>query len=149
MNLLLDLQAEKRTSYLFISHDLAAVQHISDFIAVMYLGHLMEWGDAQTVLTPPFHPYTEALISAIPIADPDVRQTTIRLKGSVPSAMDIPPGCRFHTRCPRYVGEICATQEPAWQEGKGGHRVYCHIPLAELSALQAETIVYAPHKETE
>jgi peptide/nickel transport system ATP-binding protein len=143
MNLLMQLQVEKQTSYVFISHDLSAVQHLSDTIAVVYLGHVMEIGDATRVLTPPFHPYTEALLSAVPLADPDVKQKPIRLGGSVPSAMDVPPGCRFHPRCPRFLGDVCATQEPPWREGEGDHRIYCHIPLDELARLQAETLVLA------
>jgi peptide/nickel transport system ATP-binding protein len=147
MNLLMRLQVEKRTSYVFISHDLSAVQHLSDAIAVVYLGHVMEIGDATSVLTPPFHPYTEALLSAIPLADPDVKQKPIRLGGSVPSAMDVPAGCRFHPRCPRVLGDVCATEEPPWREGEGDHRIYCHIPLDELSRLQAETLVLADLEE--
>jgi len=142
MNLLMKLQVERRTSYLFISHDLSAVQHLSDVIAVVYLGHVMEVGDATTVLTPPFHPYTEALLSAIPLPDLDVKQRPIRLVGSVPSAMDVPTGCRFHTRCPRLLGDVCVDHEPPWREGPGDHRVYCHIPLEELGRLQAETLVF-------
>ena len=107
MNLLMKLQIEQQTSYVFISHDLSAVQHLSDTIAVVYLGHVMEIGDAVRVLTPPFHPYTEALLSAVPLADPDVKQKPIRLEGTVPSAIDVPSGCRFHTRCPRFLGDIC------------------------------------------
>ena len=141
MNLLMKLQVEKQTSYLFISHDLSAVQHLSDVIAVVYLGHVMEVGDATTVLTPPFHPYTEALLSAVPLADPDVKQKPIRLSGSVPSAMNVPSGCRFHPRCPRSLGDICREQEPPWRVGEGDHRIYCHIPLDELARLQAETLV--------
>ena len=137
MNLLFDLQKKSKTTYLFISHDLAAVQHLSDWIAVMYLGRIVEWGDADEVFNPPFHPYTEALLSAIPAADPDVEQKNIRLPGSVPSAMDIPPGCRFHTRCPRKIGGACETEEPPWQEGKGEHWICCHISLKDLERLQA------------
>ena len=143
MNLLMKLQVEKSTSYVFISHDLSAVQHLSDAIAVVYLGHVMEIGDTVRVLTPPFHPYTEALLSAVPLADPDVKQKPIRLGGSVPSAMDVPSGCRFHPRCPRCLGDICREQEPPWRDGEGEHRVYCHIPLSELARLQAETLVLA------
>ena len=142
MNLLMRLQVEKQTSYLFISHDLSAVQHLSDAIAVVYLGHVMEIGDATKVLTPPFHPYTEALLSAVPLPDPDVKQKPIRLGGSVPSAMHVPSGCRFHPRCPRFLGDICVNQEPPWREGEGDHRIYCHIPLDELARLQAETLVF-------
>jgi peptide/nickel transport system ATP-binding protein len=141
MNLLMKLQVEKKTSYVFISHDLSAVQHLSDVIAVVYLGHVMECGAAVSVLTPPFHPYTEALLSAVPVADPDVKQKSIRLSGSVPSAMDVPPGCRFHPRCPRCLGDICRETEPPWREGENDHRIYCHIPLEELRGMQAETLV--------
>ena len=144
MNLLMKLQIEQRTSYVFISHDLSAVQHLSDTIAVVYVGRVMELGDAMAVLTPPFHPYTEALVSAVPVADPDVKQTPIRLGGSVPSAMNIPSGCRFHPRCPRNLGDICREQEPPWRHGEGSHRIYCHIPLDELTYLQADTLVLAP-----
>jgi peptide/nickel transport system ATP-binding protein len=140
MNLLLGLQAERGTSYLFISHDLSAVQHLSDVIAVVYLGHMMEWGAATRVLTPPFHPYTEALLSAIPVADPDVQQANIRLEGSVPTPINVPSGCRFHPRCPRCLGEICSTEEPPWQEGEGGHWIYCHIPRDTLREFEAHTI---------
>ena len=147
MNLLMRLQVEKQTSYVFISHDLSAVQHLSDAIAVVYLGHVMEIGDATRVLTPPFHPYTEALLSAIPLADPDIKQKPIRLGGSVPSAMFVPSGCRFHPRCPRCLGEVCVEQEPPWREGEGDHRIYCHIPLEELARLQAETLVLADQGE--
>lgn len=143
MNLLMRLQVEKRTSYVFISHDLSAVQHLSDSVAVVYLGQVMELGEAEEVLIPPFHPYTEALLSAVPLADPDVKQKAIRLGGSVPSAMDVPSGCRFHPRCPRCLGDICREQEPPWREGEGEHRICCHIPLDELARLQAETLVLA------
>jgi peptide/nickel transport system ATP-binding protein len=142
MNLLMKLQVDRRTSYLFISHDLSAVQHLSDSIAVVYLGHVMEIGDAVQVLTPPFHPYTEALLSAVPLPDPDVKQKPIRLGGSVPSAMHVPTGCRFHPRCPRFLGDVCVNEEPPWREGDGDHRIYCHIRLDELSRLQAETLVF-------
>ncbi len=141
MNLLADLQDSAKTSYLFISHDLAAVRHISDWIAVVYLGRLWEIGSAEDVFIPPYHPYTEALLSAIPIPDPSVDQDRIRLRGSVPSALKIPPGCRFHTRCPRYAGDICKTVEPPWQEMDDGHRICCHIPVEELRVLQGEGLL--------
>jgi len=140
MNLLVNLQKEKGMGYLFISHDLAAVRHVSDWIAVVYLGRLWEVGSAKDVFAPPCHPYTEALLSAIPIPDPDVRQERIRLKGSVPSAVNIPPGCRFHPRCPRKVGPICETEEPPWQDDGHKHRIRCHIPLDELFALQVAVL---------
>ena len=137
MNLLVDLQEAQGTSYLFISHDLAAVRHLADWIAVVYLGRIWEIGSAHDVFSPPRHPYTEALLSALPIPDPDAKQEHIRLQGNVPSAVNIPSGCRFHTRCPRKIGEICETQEPPWQEGPNSHRICCHIPLAELAQQQS------------
>ncbi len=137
MNLLVELQEAKGTSYLFISHDLAAVRHLADWIAVVYLGRIWEIGSAHDVFSPPRHPYTEALLSALPIPDPDAEQAHIRLHGNVPSAVNIPPGCRFHTRCPRKIGAICETQEPPWQEAPNWHRICCHIPLAELAAAQS------------
>ncbi|UCF96189.1 MAG: ABC transporter ATP-binding protein [Spirochaetaceae bacterium] len=136
MNLLSELQETKGTSYLFISHDLAAVRHLSDWIAVIYLGRLWEIGSALEVFAPPQHPYTEALLSALPIPDPDAKQHRIRLHGNVPSSVDIPGGCRFHPRCPRKIGEICEQQEPPWQEHGRWHRICCHIPLEELIAKQ-------------
>lgn len=136
MNMLVKLQESKGTSYLFISHDLAAVRYLSDWIAVVYLGRLWEVGSAEDVFMPPCHPYTEALLSAIPIPDPDLQQERIRLLGSVPSAVNIPPGCRFHTRCPRKLGKICEEQEPSWQEVNEFHSICCHIPLDELKILQ-------------
>jgi peptide/nickel transport system ATP-binding protein len=139
MNLLVELQEAKNTSYLFISHDLAAVRHLSDWIAVVYLGCIWEVGSAHDVFAPPCHPYTEALLSAIPIPDPDARQEDIRLQGSVPSAVNLPTGCRFHTRCPRKIGEICEREEPPLQEGSNYHQIRCHIPVEELRAMQEST----------
>jgi len=137
MNLLAELQRANGTSYLFISHDLAAIRHLSDWIAVVYLGRVWEIGSAEDVFAPPYHPYTEALLSAIPIPDPDARQERIRLSGSVPSAVHIPVGCRFHPRCPRKLGPICETEEPPWQNVNRFHSICCHIPLEELTRLQA------------
>jgi peptide/nickel transport system ATP-binding protein len=137
MNLLADLQDSRGTSYLFISHDLAAVRHLSDWIAVIYLGRLWEIGSALDVFRPPQHPYTEALLSALPIPDPDAKQNRIRLRGSVPSAVNIPSGCRFHTRCPRKIGEICEIEEPPWREHGRWHRICCHIPVEELLTMQS------------
>jgi peptide/nickel transport system ATP-binding protein len=140
LNLLAELQRSAGTSYIFVSHDLAAVRHISDWIAVVYLGRLWEVGPTSSIFSPPFHPYTEALLSAVPVADPDVHFDRVRLGGSVPSAMNVPPGCRFHTRCPRKIGEICETAEPPWREGSGDHRICCHIPLEELAAVQKDLL---------
>jgi peptide/nickel transport system ATP-binding protein len=136
MNLLAELQDSKGTSYLFISHDLAAVRHLSDWIAVIYLGRLWEIGSALDVFSPPQHPYTEALLSALPIPDPEARQNRIRLLGGVSSAVNIPSGCRFNPRCPRKIGEICEREEPPWMEHGRWHRICCHRPPEELLALQ-------------
>ncbi len=136
MNLLVELQESKGTSYLFISHDLAAVRHLSDWIAVVYLGRICEIGSAHDVFSPPHHPYTEALLSAIPVPDPDVQTHGLRLEGNVPSAVDIPPGCRFHTRCPWTLGEICGTKEPPVREATNSHQIWCHNRIERLRAIQ-------------
>jgi peptide/nickel transport system ATP-binding protein len=137
LNLLVDLQRDEGVSYIFISHDLAVVRYVADTIGVMYLGQLVDVGPAAAVFAPPHHPYTEALLSAIPTLDLDARPR-IKLTGPIPSPIDPPSGCRFHTRCPRLLGDVCRTQEPPWQEDAGGHRYRCHIPPAELTAAQAE-----------
>lgn len=140
LNLLAELQRSAGTSYVFVSHDLSAVRHISDWIAVVYLGRLWEVGPTERIFEPPFHPYTEALLSAIPIADPEVERERVRLSGSVPSAVNIPSGCRFHTRCPRKIGDICVQEEPPWREGEQDHSICCHIPLPELTAAQRHAL---------
>jgi peptide/nickel transport system ATP-binding protein len=136
LNLLAELQSEQGVTYLFISHDLGVVRYISDRIAVLYLGRLMELGDAETVFNPPHHPYTEALLSAVPTLGGDERPR-IRLEGEVPSAAEPPSGCVFHTRCPRYLGPICEEEEPPLEEAEPGHFKRCHIPIDELRRLQA------------
>jgi len=132
LNLLVDLQRRSSTAYVFISHDLSVVRYLADHIAVMYMGKLCETGTAAELFAPPYHPYTEALLSAIPIPDPSTRQRKIRLEGAVPSPTDPGPGCRFHTRCPRKIGAICEEQEPPGRAVGPGHRIHCHIPLDEL-----------------
>ena len=138
LNLLVDLQRDEGVSYIFISHDLAVVRYVADTIGVMYLGQLVDVGPAAAVFSLPHHPYTEALLSAIPTLDLDARPR-IKLTGPIPSPIDPPSGCRFHTRCPRFLGDVCETQEPPWQEDSGGHRYRCHIAPAELAEAQAET----------
>jgi peptide/nickel transport system ATP-binding protein len=138
LNLLHTLQIEHQASNLFISHDLAVVGYLADEIAVIYAGQLMEVAPAEALFVAPHHPYTEALLSAIPLIDPDVEQTPIRLEGDVPNQIDMPAGCPFHPRCPRYLGDICATQRPPWRETDDGKRIFCHIPLNELKGQQAE-----------
>jgi peptide/nickel transport system ATP-binding protein len=138
LNLLKDLRAREGASYMLISHDLDVVAYLSDWIAVMYLGQVVEEGNAAHVYSAPSHPYTEALISAIPIPDPDANRSIIRLEGDVPSARNIPSGCRFHTRCPRKLGKICEEELPPWRDAGDGHRILCHIPIEDLIALQTE-----------
>ena len=126
INLLMDLQAELNLSYLFIAHDLAVVEHISHRIAVMYLGKIVEYTDKKTLFTNPQHPYTEALLSAVPIPDPTVRRKKTILQGDVPSPIQPPPGCHFHTRCP-YAEEQCKIEVPVLKEYSPGHMVSCHL----------------------
>jgi peptide/nickel transport system ATP-binding protein len=135
LNLLAELQAEEGVGYLFISHDLGVVRYISDRIAVLYLGHLLELGDAEAVFNPPHHPYTEALLSAVPTIE-GVERPRIRLEGEIPSAAEPPSGCVFHTRCPRKIGPICEQEEPPLEEVEPGHLMRCHIPIEELRVLQ-------------
>jgi peptide/nickel transport system ATP-binding protein len=135
LNLLVELQAEKRVAYLVISHDLGVVRYISDRIAVLYLGRLQELGPADTVFEGPHHPYTEALLSAVPTIDGGGRDR-IKLEGDIPSAASPPSGCVFHTRCPRFLGAICVEQEPPLVEVENGHLMRCHIPIEELRQLQ-------------
>ncbi len=135
LNLLVELQSERDTAYLFISHDLGVVRYLSDRIAVLYLGRLMELGTAEIVFSGPHHPYTEALLSAVPTIDGEQRER-IRLEGDIPSAADPPSGCVFHTRCPRKLGAICETQEPPLAEVEPRHHMRCHIPIEELRTLQ-------------
>ncbi len=138
LNLLLEIQEDMKTTMIFIAHDLSVVRFFSDQVAVMYLGQIMEIGPAEAIYAPPYHPYTEALLSAVPVPDPSAKQKHIRLEGTVPSAIDPPSGCRFHTRCPRRVmlpedGKICEEEIPPWREIGNGHRIFCHIPEEELN----------------
>src|SRR5207253_1554001 len=137
LNLLVELQAQERVAYLFISHDLGVVRYISDRIAVLYLGRVMELGPADVVFDGPHHPYTEALLSAVPTIDGGGRER-IKLEGEIPSAADPPSGCVFHTRCHRKVGEICELEEPPLVEAEPGHLMRCHIPIEELRRIQVE-----------
>ena len=136
LNLLADLQARERVTYLFISHDLAVVRYLADRIAVLYLGRVMEYADAETVFTGPHHPYTEALLSAVPSLDGTARERII-LSGEIPSPANPPSGCVFHTRCPRRLSTgVCESTEPPLVEVEPGHLMSCHIPIDELRQLQ-------------
>jgi peptide/nickel transport system ATP-binding protein len=135
LNLLADLQRDEGVTYLFISHDLGVVRFLADRIAVLYLGRIMELADAEQVFSAPHHPYTEALLSAVPTLEGEDRPR-IRLEGEIPSAADPPSGCVFHTRCPRKLGEICELEEPPLAEVEPGHHMRCHIPIETLREIQ-------------
>jgi len=126
LNLMMDLQRELGLAYLFISHNLAVVEHISHRIAVMYLGRIVEYTDKRTLFTRPLHPYTESLLLAVPVPDPKVKRQKRVLQGDVPSPIHPPRGCHFHTRCP-YVMDRCRVESPALREVKAGQLVACHL----------------------
>ena len=126
INLLEELQNEHKLSYLFISHDLSVVEHISDSVGVMYLGNLVEYGAKEDIFRNPLHPYTEALFSAIPVPDPTVKMNRIVLEGSIPSPANPPEGCKFHTRCAKCM-ECCKHEVPVQKEMEPGHFVACHL----------------------
>ena len=122
----MDLQGELGLAYLFIAHDLSVIGQVSDRIAVMYLGQIIETANRKDLFSHPLHPYTEALLSAVPLPDPRRKQERILLQGEVPSPVEPPPGCRFHTRCPRAM-KICSQEEPVLQRRSGSHLVSCHL----------------------
>ncbi|HHY81246.1 MAG TPA: dipeptide ABC transporter ATP-binding protein [Clostridiales bacterium] len=126
INLMKDLQEQYGYTYLFISHDLSVVKYLSDTIGVMYLGNLIEMGDKNKIFSNPMHPYTKALLSAVPVSDPDVKMNRIILKGDIPSPVNPPSGCKFRTRCP-YAMPICAEKAPVFKEYEEGHQVACHL----------------------
>jgi peptide/nickel transport system ATP-binding protein len=134
--LLMDIQRKHKTTLLFISHDLSVVRYLSDRIVVMYLGHILERGTTEEIFAPPYHPYTEALLSAVPIADPEITKRRIVLEGDIPSAMNPPKGCPFCTRCHRRIGDICDNELPPELLVKDRHVIKCHIPIKELSKIE-------------
>jgi peptide/nickel transport system ATP-binding protein len=146
-DLLMDIQAREGTTLLFISHDLGIVRYLADRVMVMYLGHVVEIGTTDQVFSPPYHPYTEALLSAVPIADTRVKKTHIVLEGEIPSAMNPPPGCPFQTRCPRKAqvpsrdgieqpGTLCEAEVPPLRELQPGHSAKCHLPDEVLARME-------------
>ncbi len=140
--LLMEIQRKHKTTLLFISHDLSVVRYLSDRIVVMYLGHILERGTTEQIFAPPYSPYTEALLSAVPIADPEVTKREIVLEGNLPSAMNPPKGCPFCTRCHRRIGDICDNDPPPEQVVVDRHVIKCHIPLDELK--KVEPVIHVP-----
>ncbi|MCP4329238.1 MAG: ABC transporter ATP-binding protein [Alphaproteobacteria bacterium] len=143
--LLMDIQRDNQTTLLFISHDLSVVRYLSDRVVVMYLGQIMESGTTDEIFSPPYHPYTEALLSAVPIADPEVTKREIVLEGALPSVLNPPKGCPFTTRCQHRIGEICDNERPPVHKTATGHSIACHIPIEELA--KAEPVIKVPDRD--
>lgn len=127
LNLMFELIQKHNVSFLYITHDLALARHICDRIGIMYLGKIVEMSTAEKIVYEPQHPYTKALIVAVPIPDPNARRSEAVIKGEIPSPINPPAGCRFHTRCPSYIGDICRTKEPELLDTGGEHYVACHL----------------------
>lgn len=127
LRLMISLVQKYKASFLYITHDLALARHMCDRLAIMYLGKIMEWCDAEKIIFEPLHPYTKALIEAVPVPDPTATRVASVIKGEIPSPVNPPPGCRFHTRCPSYIGDICRTKEPELIDLGKNHFVACHL----------------------
>ena len=127
LNLMFELIQKHNVSFLYITHDLALARHICDRVGIMYLGKIVEMSTAEKIVYEPLHPYTKALIIAVPIPDPNARRSEAVIKGEIPSPINPPEGCRFHTRCPSYIGDICRTKEPELLDVGGEHYVACHL----------------------
>ncbi len=127
LNLMSSLVKKYKTSFLYITHDLALARHVCDRLAIMYLGKIMEMGDTEKIVYEPLHPYTKALIQAVPEPDPTANRIETVLKGEIPSPINMPSGCRFHTRCPSYIGDICRTKQPEIIDVGNEHYVACHL----------------------
>jgi len=136
LNLLLDLQAKNNIAYIFIGHNLSVIRHLCNSIMVVYMGRICEIGPPEELFDPPYHPYTEALLAAVPVVEPDISQREIRLVGAMPNAIDPMPGCPFHSRCPRKIGNVCEEVKPKQIKVRPGHRIACHMPLEELAAFE-------------
>jgi len=135
LNLLSDLQDEFQIAYLFISHNMSVIKHISDRVAVMYLGKIVESGSTDEIFSSPYHPYTESLLSAVPEADPTINLERILLDGTVPSPRNPPEGCSFHTRCPKKIGHECENTQPELEtklDENAEHKIACHLSAEEM-----------------
>jgi peptide/nickel transport system ATP-binding protein len=149
INTLLRIQELYGTSLIFISHDLSVVRYLCDYIMVMYLGRVVQFGPSEKIFQPPYHPYTEALLTAVPVPDPTAEQKRIRLEGAVPSALHPPSGCRFHTRCPRHTQpELCDKCEPLPQSTQDGLVIYCHTPIETLAKVKPVIHTAAAHDDS-
>ena len=135
VNLLQNIQRENGVSYLFITHDLNLLRFIADRVAIMYLGEIIEIRDIDKLGSPPYHPYTEALLSSAPIIDPNIKCRKIHLKGIIPSRTHQIPGCPFETRCPRVLGELCRKERPETQHIGLNHQITCHLDIKKLEAV--------------
>jgi peptide/nickel transport system ATP-binding protein len=147
-NLLLDIQRQRSTTLLFISHDLSLVHYLSDRVVVMYLGQIMEQGRTEEVFAPPYHPYTEALLAAVPVPDQQFAKRKVVLSGEIPSASNPPDGCRFSTRCAYRIPGTCDVVPPVVQEFAPQHRIACHLPRSQLQAMQPVFGMRAPDAST-
>lgn len=148
LNLFNELQIQESISLLFISHDLAVVGYLADEITVLYLGQLMERSPIEHAFDPPFHPYMETLLSSVPLIDPDADQEEIRVEGEIPSNTEDLSGCPFHTRCPRFIGDICVEEIPPWRKvDKSGKWIFCHHDVATLRKRQTRTFQFYDHKD--
>ncbi|MEJ5203249.1 MAG: ABC transporter ATP-binding protein, partial [Anaerolineales bacterium] len=143
LNILKDLQEEFGLTYLFIAHNLSVVEHISDRVAVMYLGKIVELTDREELFRNPLHPYTQALMSAIPIPDPKLKRERIILKGDVPSPLNPPSGCRFHPRCP-FAMDVCRMEEPPLVEVRPGHQVACWLISSKEKTGESGSMLLKP-----
>ncbi len=147
VELLVDMQRRHRTTLLFISHDLSLVRYLADRVVVMYLGHVVEQGPVEAVFAPPYHPYTEALLAAVPVADPRIRKRRVVLEGELPSPRDPPRGCPFHSRCPHRLEGLCEREVPPQRSFAGGHRIRCHLEAAELSRMRPVFVLGGADRE--
>jgi len=127
LQLMYKLVEKNKTAFLYITHDLALARHMCDRLGIMYLGKMMERGTTEQIVYEPLHPYTKALIDAVPVPDPTAKRIEVVIKGEIPSPINPPPGCRFHTRCPQYIGDICRTREPPLIDTGNNHLVACHL----------------------